>query len=101
MMGATTVRLGKKAATFEAVQLEDLRPDVERTETSVRCVQTTGGRTALPAPRHVNRPPFVQYVAPTVWATLALTVHADGASSARSSAPANSRVTGSTTTSSA
>jgi hypothetical protein len=78
MMGATTVRLGKKAATFEAVALDDLRPDLERTETSVRCVQTTGGRTALPAPRRVSRPPFVQFRAPTVWTTLALTVHADG-----------------------
>ena len=78
MMGATTVRLGKKAATFEAVALEDLRPDLERSETSVRFVQTTGGRTALPAPRRVNRPPFVQFRAPTVWTTLALTLHADG-----------------------
>jgi hypothetical protein len=78
MMGATTVRLGRKAATFEAVALDDLRPDLERTETSVRCVQTTGGRTALPAPRRVNRPPFVQFRAPTVWTTLALTLHADG-----------------------
>ena len=78
MMGATTVRLGKKAATFEAVALEDLRPDLERGETSVRFVQTTGGRTALPAPRRVNRPPFVQFRAPTVWTTLALTLHADG-----------------------
>ena len=69
---------GKKAATFEAVALEDLRPDLERTETSVRFVQTTGGRTALPAPRRVNRPPFVQFRAPTVWTTLALTLHADG-----------------------
>jgi hypothetical protein len=55
MMGATTVRLGKKAATFEAVALEDLRPDLERTETSVRFVQTTGGRTALPARRSGRR----------------------------------------------
>jgi hypothetical protein len=78
LMGSTTVRLGKKAATFEAVALDDLRPELERTDTSVRCVQTTGGRTALPAPRRVNRPPFVQFRAPTVWTTLALTLHADG-----------------------
>jgi len=78
LMGATTVRLGKRAATFEAVSLDDIRPDPDRTDTSVRFVQTTGGRTALPAPRRVNRPPFVQFRAPTVWTTLALTVHADG-----------------------
>lgn len=78
LMGATTVKLGKKAATFEAVSLDDLRPEPVRTETSVRFVQTAGGRTALPAPRRVNRPPFVQFKAPTVWTTLALTLHADG-----------------------
>lgn len=78
LMGATTIKLGKKAATFEAVSLADLRHEPECTETSVRFVQTTGGRTALPAPRRVNRPPFVQFAAPTVWTTLALTLHADG-----------------------
>ncbi len=78
MMGATTVQLGKKSATFEAVALDDLHPEMERDATSVRFVQTAGGRTALPAPRRVNRPPFVQFRAPTVWTTLALTVHADG-----------------------
>jgi hypothetical protein len=78
LMGSTTVRLGRRAATFEAVALEDLRHEPERTETSVRFVQTTGGRTALPAPRRVNRPPFVQFAAPTVWTTLALTLHTDG-----------------------
>ena len=45
---------------------------------SVRFVQTVGGRTALPAPRRVNHPPFVQFEAPIVWTTLALTLHADG-----------------------
>ena len=44
----------------------------------MRFVQTVGGRTALPAPRRVNHPPFVQFQAPTVWTTLALTIHADG-----------------------
>jgi hypothetical protein len=78
LMGSTTVRLGKKAATFEAVPLEDLHPEIERSDASVRFVQTTGGRTGLPAPRRVNRPPFVQFRAPTVWTTLAMTIHADG-----------------------
>ena len=78
LMGATTVRLGRRAATFEAVSLDDLRHEPERHDDAVRFVQTTGGRTALPAPRRVNRPPFVQFRAPTVWTTLALTIHADG-----------------------
>ncbi len=78
LMGATTIKLGPKAATFEAVSLDDVRVDPVRIGNAVRFVQTTGGRTALPAPRHVNRPPFVQFRAPTVWTTLALTIHADG-----------------------
>ena len=78
LMGATTVRLGPKVATFEAVSLEDIQLDVIRLGHAVRFVQTTGGRTALPAPRRVNRPPFVQFRAPTVWTTLALTIHVDG-----------------------
>ena len=43
-------------------------------------MQTYGGRTALPAPRHVPRPPFVQFRAPLVWTTLKLTINADGSS---------------------
>ncbi len=44
----------------------------------MRFVQTTGGRTGLPAPRRVRRRPFVQWQAPLVWTTLSLTLHADG-----------------------
>jgi hypothetical protein len=44
----------------------------------MRFVQTTGGRTGLPAPRPVRHPPFVQWQAPLVWTTLSLTLHADG-----------------------
>jgi hypothetical protein len=44
----------------------------------MRFVQTTGGRTAIPAPRPVRRRPFVQWQAPLVWTTLSLTLHADG-----------------------
>ena len=32
--------------------------------------QTAGGRTGVPAPRRVAKPPFVQYHAPTAWSTL-------------------------------
>ena len=78
-MGATTVRLGSRdLARFQAVEFEELRAEPEVTETSARFVQTFGGHVALPAPRHVNRPPFVKLQAPTVWTTLALVLRADG-----------------------
>jgi hypothetical protein len=79
MMGATTVRVAAKAATFAAPALPDLREE-EWGDGWVRVVQTVGGRTALPAPRRVNHPPFVQLRAPLVWSTLAITFHADGRS---------------------
>jgi Cyclic nucleotide-binding domain len=79
-MGATTVRLGKKESSFAAVGLPDVQREPEVTATSVKFVQTTGGRTALPAPRRVNKPPFVQFSAPLVWTTLALTLNTDGTS---------------------
>jgi len=81
-MGTTTVRIAKKESTFAAVALPDVQREPEVTPTSVRFVQTTGGRTALPAPRRVNRPPFVQFSAPLVWTTLALTLNVDGTSKA-------------------
>jgi hypothetical protein len=80
LMGSTTVAVGPKQATFAAVAFEDIRQPVELTATSARFVQTVGGHTAVPAPRRVNTPPFLKFEAPTVWTTLSLTVHADGAS---------------------
>ena len=77
LMGATTLRLGPGDATFAAVGLDDIRRPPEPVEGGVRFVQTVGGRTAVPAPRHVNRPPFVRLQAPVVWTTLALTLRAD------------------------
>ncbi|HET9730944.1 MAG TPA: hypothetical protein VFR41_16050, partial [Acidimicrobiia bacterium] len=81
VMGATTVRLGSKdLMRMAAIAYEQLRaePEISDDGTSARFVQTFGGRVALPAPRRVNRPPFVQLSGPTVWTTLALTMHADG-----------------------
>ncbi len=80
LMGATTVRVAAKAATFAAPALPDLRTDPEYADATVRFVQTVGGRTALPAPRRVNHPPYVQLRAPLVWSTLALTFYPDGTS---------------------
>ncbi len=78
MIGATTMRLGQRSATFAAVSLPDLAPEPEVGEGWVRFTQTAGGRTGVPAPRRVRRPPFVQVSAPLAWSTLSLTLHADG-----------------------
>jgi CRP-like cAMP-binding protein len=75
--------LGTRSASFAAVPYPDLRRDPEVGEGWVRFVQTAGGRTGVPAPRRVNRPPFVQVVAPTAWSTIELTIHADGRSDCR------------------
>ena len=80
VMGSTTINLAGKGVTFAAVGLPQLRDDPVITAESATFVQTYGGRTALPAPRHVPRPPFVQFRAPLVWTTLKLTVNADGTS---------------------
>lgn len=79
-IGSTTLRLGGRAATFQAVALPDLQSGVEiaADRASARFVQTAGGRTGVPAPRHVSHPPYVQLVAPLAWTTLALTIEADG-----------------------
>jgi hypothetical protein len=78
IMGATTLRLGGLSHTFQAVSLPDMQCTPEQGEGWMRFVQTTGGRTAIPAPRSVRRRPFVQWQAPLVWTTLSLTLHADG-----------------------
>lgn len=77
MIGSTTMRLGR-SVTVAAVAFETIRPEPEVGDGWVRFRQSAGGRTGVPAPRHVNRPPFVQISAPTAWTTLALTIHADG-----------------------
>ncbi len=78
LMGATILKLAGLRHTFQAVSLPDLQRPPERGETWMRFVQTTGGRTAIPAPRPVRRRPFIQWQSPLVWTTLSLTLHADG-----------------------
>jgi Cyclic nucleotide-binding domain len=78
LIGSTTVRLAKLHYKFQAVQFPDLRRNPEPGDGWVRFVQTSGGRTGLPAPRRVRRRPFVQWQAPTAWTTLSLALHADG-----------------------
>ncbi len=76
-IGSTTVRAGR-SVTVAAVPFETLRPEPEVGDGWVRFRQSAGGRTGVPAPRHVNRPPFLQVTAPTAWTTLSLTLHVDG-----------------------
>jgi len=78
MIGSTTMRLGKRSATFAAVPLPDLPQPPEVGDGWVRFTQTAGGRTGVPTPRRVNHAPFVQVHAPLAWSTLALNLHADG-----------------------
>jgi hypothetical protein len=79
LMGSTTV-LAKSPVghTFEAFDMPLLQAPPEIGVDRVRFVQTCGGRTGLPSPRRVSHPPFVQWKAPLVWSTLALTIATDG-----------------------
>ena len=77
-MGRTKLGFGSKKLLYPTIGMHDLRPQPEVGQESVRFVQTTGGRPAVPLPRKLNRPPFVQIVPPVVWTTLALTLAADG-----------------------
>jgi Cyclic nucleotide-binding domain len=81
-VGRTRIRIAPNGVSlvFAAIPFPLLRPEPESAETSVRFVQTAGGRPGMPLPRHVRRKPFVQISGPTVWTTLSLTIHADGRS---------------------
>ncbi len=79
MIGATTMHVGR-SVTVAAVPFEPIRAEPEAGDGWVRFRQSAGGRTGVPAPRHVNRPPFVQVTSPSAWTTLELTIHADGRS---------------------
>jgi hypothetical protein len=81
-IGKTKLGFGSRKILFSAIGMPDIRSEQEAGKLSVRFVQTTGGRVAMPLPRKLNRPPFVQIVPPLVWTTLALTIHADGSSKA-------------------
>lgn len=78
LMGATTLRLGALKYRFQAVKLADIQRPPEHGDGWVRFSQTVGGRTGSPMPRPGSRKPFVLWLAPLVWTTLSLTVHADG-----------------------
>ncbi len=76
-------RLGwgpQREVTFQPAEFPEIRTKPEITAAGARFSQTTGGRTGAPAPRPVSGKPFIQWVAPTVWTTLTLTISADGSS---------------------
>jgi hypothetical protein len=79
-LGSTTVRVGPAVFRFAPVQMPDLQPEPEVGPTSVRFVQTVGGRMGLPTPRPVPRKPFFQFWSSIAWTTLALTISTDGSS---------------------
>jgi hypothetical protein len=77
-MGSTTAKLGVGDVTVAGVSYDDQRAEPEYGEGFVRFRQTVGGRTGMPIPRPVRKPPFFQLRSPTVWTTLELTIWADG-----------------------
>ncbi len=78
VMGSTTVNVGGKGVTFAAVKMPDLRPEPVGGDGWVRFSQTSGGRTALPLPRAIAKPPYFRLQSPLVWTTLQITLHSDG-----------------------
>lgn len=84
VVSSTTLRLGVGSITFAPTIYPALRPEPEhRSDGSVRFVQTCGGRTGVPAPRRVKRPPWFQLAAATAWTTLELVLHPDGGAQGR------------------
>ncbi len=77
-VGSTTLKLGPKSLTMAGVACPDIRHEPKVGDGWVQFTQTAGGRTGAPAPRRVNRRPFVQIASPTAWTTLSLTIHTDG-----------------------
>ena len=81
VLNNTHMRVAAFGLTFQAHAFPDLRPEPAVTPTSVTFAQTAGGRPGMPAPR-LTRKGSPALVAPTVWTTLRLTLHADGRSEA-------------------
>ena len=78
-IGVTKVKLGPREISVPAVAMPTLQPEPEVGDGWVRFTQTAGGRTGMPAPRHVRGKPFFQISSALAWTTLSLTLHADGA----------------------
>jgi hypothetical protein len=78
IVGDTIATLGVTTLTFPPVTFPDLQREPEVHDGAVRFVQSVGGATGAGMPRRIEQPPYVRIAAPTVWTTLALTLHADG-----------------------
>jgi hypothetical protein len=81
LLSPTFAKLGPKRIRFQPTAFPDLVPAADWGASSAVFRQTCGGRPGIPAPRRVAHPPFIQQRGPSVWTTLALTIHADGTSS--------------------
>jgi hypothetical protein len=68
----------QREVRFQPAAFPEIRTTPEITATGARFRQTTGGRTGAPMPRPVTGRPYFQWLAPTVWTTLALTIGTDG-----------------------
>jgi hypothetical protein len=79
-IGVTRMTVGPREVSVAAVAMPTLQPEPEIGEDWARFTQTAGGRTGMPAPRHVHGKPFFQISSAIAWTTLALTIHADGSS---------------------
>lgn len=77
-ISTSKVRIGPYAVLVPAKAFPDLRPEPEVGDGYVKFRQTAGGRPGLPSPRLVREPPYFKISGPSVWTTLALTLHADG-----------------------
>lgn len=77
-LGVTRLKLGPREVSVPAVALPTLQPEPEVGEGWVRFTQTAGGRTGMPAPRHVHAKPYFQISSAVAWTTLSLTIRADG-----------------------
>ena len=78
-ISTSKVKIGGYAVLVPPKAFPDLRPEPEIGDGFVRFRQTAGGRPGLPSPRLVREPPYFKIVGPSVWTTLALTLHANGA----------------------
>jgi hypothetical protein len=77
-IGVTRIKVGPREVSVPAVAMPTLQPEPEVGDGWVRFTQTAGGRTGMPAPRHVHGKPFFQISSALAWTTLSLTLHADG-----------------------
>lgn len=79
-IGVTRLKIGPREVSVPAVAMPTLQPEPEVGDGWVRFTQTAGGRTGMPAPRHVHGKPFFQISSALAWTTLSLTLRADGSS---------------------